>query len=117
MPACVGGGVEVGRGVYICNSNSSFQMADFLKHPSLTMDIRCALADSKGSSKRDVRAMTLNRHGVFSREQIQLINWSIGAVQKSLKKKFPNISQAISSWKRNDTSTQSTWTAIRPYIS
>ena len=92
-------------------------MADFLRHPSLTMDVGCALAHSKGSSKRNRKALALDKENVFSREQIQLIDRGIRTVQKSLKKRFPTISQAISVWQRNDTSTEEIWTAIRPYIS
>ena len=92
----------------------SFQIANFLSHPSLKMDIRCALADSRGSSKRSEPAF--DKEEVFSREQIQHINRNIDSVRLALKARFPNVSQAISSWKRSDKGVKMRWKPLPPSL-
>ncbi|XP_076436118.1 WSCD family member CG9164-like [Babylonia areolata] len=92
------------------------KLADFLKHPSLAMDIRCALADSEGVAKRS-RQFPIEKRDVFSKNLTRHINGKIGEVMQLVSPRFPELSQAIGGWRRNHTGEDLHWVKLPGNIS
>ncbi|KAK7088832.1 WSCD family member CG9164-like [Littorina saxatilis] len=76
------------------------KMAEFIKHPSLKINISCALADSTGHFRR-VDKMASFKDEVLSADLVKTMNSNIKAVQKMFRKKFPKVAEAMSSWLKN----------------
>ncbi|KAK7095157.1 WSCD family member GA21586-like [Littorina saxatilis] len=91
------------------------RISRFIAHPSLHLDIACALADSRGGAKRKVAPF--DKSEAFSVEQIEHVNKNIRAVQAILRKKFTEVAAAISVWQRNATGTEQTWLKLLKVIS
>ncbi|XP_070185073.1 WSCD family member GA21586-like [Littorina saxatilis] len=77
------------------------KMAEFVEHPSLRINISCALADSTGNFRR-VNKMASFKEEVLSADLVKTMNSNIIAVQKMFKKKFPKIAEAMRSWPKNE---------------